>query len=402
MSETYVYTDATGIITADTSDLQDTVESEYKTTFGQDVTVTADTLLGKQVTGEVTARKAAMVAAAAMGNQINPNYAGGIYLDAICAFLGKTRAAATFTKVPSVTLTGVARTLIAAGSQAESQSTGYFYTLDANVTLDDSGNGSGNFTCSTAGAIACPVGDLKIGTNVLGWETVNNTVAGTPGSVQQSDASLLSDRNVQLALQGTAMPEAITSKLNNTDGVTSIKFQENYTDAAVTMNGIAMVAHSIWACVLGGTDNDVATSLLAKKSGGCAWNGATTVDITDAASGQLYVVQFDRPTQVPLIARVTYRIGTYTGDPSTAIPQAIADYADKLVDEFEGFDIGVNVSPFEIGAAIVAQLPGIIITKVEMATAAAGTGSYSTNEVPITYLQYPSIATGSIVVQAAT
>ena len=68
--------------------------------------------------------------------------------------------------------------------------------------------------------------------------------------------------------------------------MTSLTFQENVSASTQTINGISMVGHSIYACVAGGTDTDVAAALLENKSSGCAWNGGTTVNVVEPASGQ--------------------------------------------------------------------------------------------------------------------
>ena len=70
------------------------------------------------IAAETLARTEVVNNNAALANQINPNNAGGVFLDAILALTGMQRSSATQTLVTNVTLTGVAGTVISAGTLA--------------------------------------------------------------------------------------------------------------------------------------------------------------------------------------------------------------------------------------------------------------------------------------------
>src|SRR4029077_9504949 len=114
---------------------------------------------------------------------------------------------------------------------------------------------------------------------------VTNNASGSPasattlGTTTQSDQAARALRQNTLAFQAVSLAEAITSALYNVAGVTSLTFQENVAATTQTINGISMVSHSIYACVDGGSDTDVAATLLENKSSGCAWNGGTSVSV---------------------------------------------------------------------------------------------------------------------------
>src|SRR5277367_2945438 len=114
----YQYLDATGVIIADTSSLLADVQGEYQSVFGADLIVTPDTPQGVLITAETLSRVAVVNNNAALANQINPNIAGGVFLDALLALTGMQRTPATPTVVPNVSLTGVPGTVIAAGALA--------------------------------------------------------------------------------------------------------------------------------------------------------------------------------------------------------------------------------------------------------------------------------------------
>lgn len=361
----YQYIDSTGAIVADTADTLTAVQNEFKAAFGSDLIVTADTPQGVLITAEALARDAVIRNNADVANQINPNLAGGIFLDAICALTGVERIPATRSSV-TAQVTGVPTTVIPAGSQAQTATGDVFYSA-AIITLDGSGEGSGTFYSLEYGPIACGIGDLsQIVTGILGWETVTNADAATLGATVQSDVSLRAYRRNTLAIQGVSISEAITSALYAIDGVKSLSFRENTADTTATIDGISMVAKSVYVCVDGGTDAAVAAALLANKTCGAAWNGSTTVSVVDQFSGQTYSVSFARPSEVEISIQVTIRSGTSLTDPTTAVKNSIMAYVNGEMGDESGFTVGNDVSPFELAGAINQQNPSIFVKLVEI------------------------------------
>lgn len=361
----YQYIDSTGVIVPDTADTLSAVETEYRAAFGTDLVVTPDTPQGVLINAEALARDAVIRNNADLANQINPNLAGGVFLDAICALTGLQRIAATRSSVTAA-LTGVAGTVIPAGSQAQTGAGDVFFSA-SDVTLDGSGLGSAVFYSQEYGAIACGVSDLsQIITGIIGWETITNSAAAVLGAAVQTDQSLRALRRNTLALQGISLGEAVTSALYAVEGVKSLAFRENTAATTQTIDGVSMVAHSIWVCVDGGTDADVAAALLENKTVGAAWNGAETVSVVDPYSGQTYDVKFDRPTEVTINVRVTIRSGTSLTDPVSAVKNSIVAYSDGLIGDESGFTVGNDVSPFELAGAVNQQNPSIFVKLVEI------------------------------------
>ncbi|MDR1349691.1 MAG: baseplate J/gp47 family protein [Zoogloeaceae bacterium] len=314
----------TGVIVPDTADARAAVEQEFRDAFGrQDLITTPDTPQGVLITQEVIARQNVARNNADLANQINPNLATGLFLDALCALTGLTRKKATRTRARAVALTGVPNTILPQGARARTEA-GDIFVLTTAVALDTNGNGEGDFEAEQFGAVGCPANTLNaIIDVVLGWETVNNPNAGTLGEEEQTDASLAALRNRTLARQGISTVEAQISGLYEIPGVKSLAYRENIFSTTETIDGIEMLPHSVWACVDGGADATIAASLLNNKTDGAAWNGAVEVEIIEPWSGQAYTVRFDRPTEVPILARVTVRnILNSVQDPQTVIRQA--------------------------------------------------------------------------------
>lgn len=389
----YQYIATTGTIVPDTADILTTIENEYKGALGSDLIVDPSTPQGVLISAEAIARDAVVRNNAALANQINPNIAGGVFLDAIMALTGSARTAATRSYVRDATLSGVSGTIVPAGSQARTVDGDLFETM-AQVTIGSGGSITVDFQSMEFGPIPCPVGKLtSVVSAVLGWEQVINPTEAEIGAAEQSDVAARRLRRNTLAAQGVGLVEAITSGLYLVDGVKSLTLRENYSASSVTVDGRTLVPHSIRACVDGGTDLDVATTLLDRKSLGCNWNGTTTVSVTEPSSGQVYSVTFDRPTEVPVKCQVSVKANSMIINPITAVKEAILNYADGLQEGEGGLTVGEPVSPFEIAGAVQRIYPSVYCADVKVAKVG---DTLSNSPVPITLWEKAVLTEGNI------
>ena len=353
----YNYIEPSGVIIPDTDVIQEQVIEEYKNIFGFDLIVTPNTPQGLLITAETLARDAVAVNNATLANQINPNIAGGLFLDAILALTGIERTPATFTTVIG-TVTGVVGTIIPAGSQARISTNDELFETTTLVTIPLGGTITVLFQAVNSGPIDVGVGTLTdIVSTVLGWETVTNASGEeTLGTNTQSDIAAKSYRKATLAIQGQALPEAILSGVNALPNVTSATFLENIESTPEVVSGVSMNPNSIYVCVDGGADLAIAEVLTNKKSGGCGYtNGAgvpVSVPVTVPFSGQIIDVLFDRPTPVPQLVRVTVTASETLSNPTTVVKNAILAYAAGEIPGESGLVIGEDVSCFELASAI--------------------------------------------------
>lgn len=384
-SVNYQYIFETGVIVPDTSDLRDDVVQEYKDIFGEDLIVTSNTPQGLLIDAETLSRAAVVANNAQLANQINPNEAGGVFLDATYKLTGGQRNAQKFTKIIGVNLTGVPDTVIPQGSQAQDSVNDYIFQSLTQVTLDGSGLASVDFQCVTAGAIFVAANTLTtiVEGGVLGWETVNNPNASTTpnlGSETGDDEITRNKRRVELALQGISLSEAIISNLNALTGVTSLSYRTNRTNAPVVIDGVTLVANSIYVCVDGGDDTAIAT-VLDRKTAGLAFNGAVTVNVTDPFSGQIIPVKFDRPTVIQILVKATVKQNEEVQNLETSVRNAIVDYATGKLSQEQGLIVGQSVSCFELAGAVNREYPGIFIQNME--TSLTSPVNYSNDEILI-------------------
>lgn len=395
----YNYIDATGTIQPDTQTILDEVTQDYLDSFGADLVTTPDTPQGMLIATEAENRSALVRNNSALANQINPNLAGGVFLDAIWALTGGKRDSDHYS-FTLVNLFGVATTVVPAGSTLRNAN-GEIFASDNDVILDSGGEAIVNFTAINPGPIAAPANTLtQIANMPLGVETATNPNDATLGFLSPSDESTRALRRNTLALQGSSLAEAVLSGLYVTQGVQNAKFRENWENITRVIDGVTMNPNSMYACVDGGTNLAVATTILQKKGGGCGYtNGAGTPVsqiVVDPASGQNCTILFDRPILKPVLVKAFVRQGQSTENPTEAVKQAILSYANGLIDGESGFVIGASVSCFELSGAVTQQVPGIYVQQVQSTLAAVV--NYTNAEIPIAIFEKATIQYSSIIV----
>lgn len=368
----YNYIEGTGVVVPDTSTIKTEVQQEYKRALGEDLDVESEgTPQARLIEAETLARKGVIENMALLANMFNPDQSYGVFLDSIGALFGIERVGATSTRV-LCSLTGTAGTVIPANSQAKTTSGDIFY-LEGEVILDNNGYGQGYFVSSVAGAIACPANSLNtIVTAVLGWSTVNNVVSGVVGTEQQSDGNYRDNIKIN-QYTGTGLLNAIRSNVMRVDGVEDCLVIDNplSTNDTTSITGVTIPPHSLFICVDGGDNGNVAQAIFEAKDGGCGYTTGTghtvTEVITDQYSQQPYSVSFDRPIYQEIDVSVELQTGQASAEIIEQVKQAIIDYSKGIVEGVDGLTIGRNVSPFEIASAITVKLPSLYIKNVEVA-----------------------------------
>lgn len=377
MASNYTFTDNNGIVIADTADIKETIQGEYQTALGADLSLEDATPQGRLIDMETNARTAVIENNVLISNSINFNLASGITLDAWGANFGVERAAATSSQV-TATITGVAGTVISGGSQASTQNGDIFY-LENTVTIPESGTITALFLSQEKGAIACPVGSLtKIVDGTLGWETINNESAAILGTTRESDESFKQSFYDAGLFSGMSLVEDYNNAIMNVENVISCYVRDNGSSSPVVYDTVTIAGHSVYVCVDGGDNTEVATAIFKRKSGGSGYTAITgqsvTVDVIDETYGDTYQVTFNRPEEVSIYAAITCSVGTSTvSDITTAIQTAVTNYINTL-------KIGGDVILLSLAAAINAAVPGVNLTSLTIGTTS---GSLDSSNITI-------------------
>lgn len=366
MAELYTYINSSGVIVPDTEQLQEQVEQEYKDTFGEDLDVTPETPQGRLIELDTRMRSEILQCVANITNMINPNLAYGIFLDSIAALTGCYRRQATRSEV-TATLGGTPGTTIPANSLATTEDYSKVFVLSQSVMLGEEGTATATFYSQEYGEVQLTAGELNtIKTGVIGWETITNEKPALAGRNRETDSEL-KERRINTLYSGRSFIGDIKSALLKIDSVKSVDLYNNYKLNPVTTKGVTIDPKSIFVCVYGGSDQDIGMALYKYTAPGCGFSGNTTVTVTDPWSNHDYEVSFHRPTEVEIDVKVYVKVDTGSGDVTGAIKQAILDYQDGLVENIDGLQIGVSVSPFEIASAINIKVPGVFVQQVQIA-----------------------------------
>lgn len=371
MASNYIYQN-NGIIVPDTADIKETVQNEYKEALGADLSLEDSTPQGRLIDVETDARTEIIENNVFISNSINFNLAFGIILDAWGANFDLYRSSAK-SSIVMATITGVAGTVISAGSQASTQAGDIFY-LENQVTIPTSGTINATFLSLEKAAIPCPVGSLtKIIDGTLGWETINNSTAAILGNSREGDESFKQQFYGSGLFSGMSLIEDYDNAIKNVENVISCYVRDNGTNAAVVYDGVTIAAHSVYACVDGGDNTEIATALFQRKSGGCDWTAiagqSVTVNVVDSTYGDTYQVIFNRPDPVSIYADITLSAGTSTeSDLVTAVQTAVTNYINTL-------KIGEDVILLSLASAINAAVPGINLTTLTIGTVPASLSS---------------------------
>lgn len=374
MADVYNYVNDTGVILTDATTINEEVVTEYKNAFGTDLNTDPSTPQGLLITIETLSRIAVADNNAGIANQINPNIAGGVFLDALLALTGSFRVDSTQSSV-FCTIMGVEGTFIPANSLISGAGGIPQFYLLANVTIPPGGTVANvQFNSVEDGPIDAAANTLTVRvSNILGWTSVTNPAAAILGTITQNDTQARLQRTNTLAAQGNSLAYNVISNLFLLEGVApaGLTFQENVSSITQTINEIPMVSHSLYACV-GGTSTDlkVATTLQNSKAAGCAYNNGFGIPISQVVeepfSGQDITVLFDRPSIVTVNIEVTVHLFTSVQDVDQAVKNAIIAYSNGQLAGQSGFAVGQAVSPFQIAAAVSSQIPGLFVQEVSV------------------------------------
>lgn len=370
LTDFYNYDSKSGIIIPDTSNVRDAVVNVFKNAFGDEVSISPETHIGRLIDGLTEGFKSCVGLNAQNASQFNPNYATGVWLDNVAALFNMTRKGAQPTVV-TATITGIANTFIPAGSLAETvknnQATGILFATKEDVTIDLNGQASVIMECTQTGAIECAAGTLnKIVSSINGWQTVNNLIAGTIGRDNESDNEFRT-RILNGRAFGIGPVDAIYQAVSSLDAVKSLCVLENGKASEETKNGVALKAHCVYICA-DFTDSQanrqaIAKEIIKHKTAGCDYadtpTSATSVTENVEINGTSYAVKFCKPALTEAAVAITVTNIGYTGNTLVAdIQSAISGFFATKV------GVGTSVSVYDIVSYVYNAVNGIHISTI--------------------------------------
>lgn len=267
-------------------------------------------------------------------NQFNPRYAEGKWQDALAKIYFLERHPA----VPSSTMltcTGLARTTIPVSAQVRDEN-GYTWECTTTTRIDENGTALVPFTCTTAGPIEAKSNSInRICTTVSGWDTATNLEDATVGNEEETQAAFEARRYQSVALNSRSSIQSAYSRIASLKGVIFCCMRQNRTSAEQTIDGVKLKPHSVYTCVLGGDENEIAEALYNTVSAGCDYTGDIERLVVDPITNIKDRVRFSRPTSQTVSIKVSIRKNEYTPpNAEDAIKEAIYNNFYGLASEY--------------------------------------------------------------------
>lgn len=265
----------------------------------------------------------------------------------------------------------------------EDQTSSYNWTSSTNLGINKSSNIS-SIQARETGPITQEANTItQIQTPVLGWDSITNPFAATPGSNEESDTELRERFRESKYLRASNILEALYSGLISLSNVQEVQIYENDTD---TTDSNSIPSHSFMPIVLGGIDSEVANTIWKRKPMGIKSYGNTTVIIYDS-QGFSHDIGFERP--VPLPIYININLST-----DSNYPEAGDDLIKtNLISYFnQNFGIGDDVIYSRLYTPI-NNVPGHQVNSLTVGTSSNPSG---TSNIPVAFNQIASLSTANI------
>lgn len=313
-----------GISAPSYDDIYLSLVASFQGIYGSDVVLTADTQDGQWLAILAKGFNDCNNATIAAYNSFSPATAQGNGLSSNVKINGLKRQSDS-TSSCDVTIGGTAGTIITDGVIKDTAD--YLWSLPASVTIPPASVITVTATCQTPGAITAAIGTLiKINTPTLGWLTVTNAVAASPGAAQETDGQLRTRQSTSTAISAITPMESIAAAVEAISGVTRVNWDENTTS---TTNANGTPGHSFALVVEGGDATTIAQTIASKKLG-AGTAGAVTITVIDS-KGVPSTINFDTPTYKRIVVNVSIKaLAGYTVTIGNALVAAIAAYINGL------------------------------------------------------------------------
>lgn len=321
-----IYVDQSGFHYPDYPTVLTYLQGEYRTIYGADTYLEADSQDGQWVAILALAIFDSMQVAAAVYNSFSPLTAQKDALSRNVKINGIARLTASYSTA-DLTIVGQAGTTILNGQAKDTLD--QKWNLPASVTIPVGGSIVVTATAAEVGAVSAAAGTInKIATPTLGWQTVNNVAAATIGDPVETDAELRRRQAQSTMIPSLSVMEGIIGAVASLAGVSRYRGYENDTN---TTNADGVPAHAISLVVEGGTTQAIAEAIAAKKTPGTATYGTTSYTTYDQY-GVPNIINFFRPTSATISVEVSLTARTgYLSTTADAIKAAVVDYIGNLL-----------------------------------------------------------------------
>lgn len=381
------FLDQNGLVYPDYPTVLEQLKQEYRTIYGEDVYLEADSQDGQWIAVMALAMYDTMQVASAVYNSFSPATAQSDALTRNVKINGIARRSPTFSTV-DLLIVGQPGTQIRNGIAEDAQNQKWILPPEFAIPL--AGEVTVTARAEKIGAITTQSNTItKIATPTRGWQTVNNPLPAVPGIPVESDAALRRRQTASVAIPAQSPLDSIIGAVASLEGVARYRGYENDTNATDS-DGIP--AHSISLVVEGGDAQDIGDTIAIKKTPGTGTFGTTSVT-TEDKFGVQNVINFFRPTPATIGVEITAdALPGYLAAYEAQIKQAVAVYIEQL-------EIGDDVLITKL--FVPANLPGtpagatFDITQIRIKK---NTGSFGTSNITLAFNEVAECSVNDVVV----
>lgn len=328
-----------GVVLPEESEILQGVQADIDQAFGGGVNPQLSTPQGQLAQSQTAIIGNKNDQIAEISNQVDPDTSDGRWQDGIGRIYFIERISASGTVVTG-TCGGKVGTVVPAGSMAEDTS-GYQYYSLTDATIGSGGVVDVDFQCSTTGPIACPAGSLaKIFRAQIGWDTITNKTAGTPGVDVEGRADFENRRRNSVAANAVNSPQSILANVLSVDNVLDayVKDNDSNGDIIYGVTDFTIAKNSVCVSVAGGDPATVSEAIWKKKSLGCSYTGNTSYTVQDRDGYETPYPEYIVTWLTPTASAVFFNVQISASD---LLPYDVQDsIRQAIVSAFNGQDGG--------------------------------------------------------------
>lgn len=293
-----VYVDETGFHFPDFPTVLAHMQETYRSIYGADVYLEADSQDGQWVAVIAMAVYDCMQVAASVYASFSPLSAQGDALSRNVKINGIHRRLPTHSTV-ELLITGDPGTTITNGQAQDI--TEQKWNLPPVVTIPEGGEITVTASAAEYGFLQAQAGTItKIATPTRGWLSVTNPDAAVTGVAVETDAELRR-RQAQSTMLASQTP--LDGIVGGILALPDVKRAKGYENDGVQTDANGIPRHHIAIVVEGGNINDIANTIMRKKTLGAGTHGSIEV-MTYDAYGVEKLIRFYRPTLVNIFVEI--------------------------------------------------------------------------------------------------
>ena len=329
-------------------------ENVYRNALGEDTSTDAATAIGRII------REKAMVAvkidelATWIAAGLNLYQASGRQLTDYATLMGIPFNEGSRSTV-TVTATGVASTIIPAGSRIRTAA-GAIFETSIDAVIESAGTVDILCRSQQIGPIHAAAGALtEIMDIIAGWDSVTNTEAAVAGIQPESETEWVERYLNRMAIHGQGTLENIAARVREVDGIRETVVLHNPVSLEVTDRGFTQDANSFSVIISGdGTAADIARAIADTAPPGIPMTGSQTHDL----DGVTY--RWTPATLTAIAVTITTRIeiGVFPADGRAQIVAGLLRFIGNL-------RIGQEIDLTRL-RAVTANIPGHIVQTFEV------------------------------------